>query len=298
MIDHNLIMRCEDLMATLDHEHVRVVDCRFSLTDPKAGRAQYLAGHIPNAVYADLDNDLAAPVGPATGRHPLPDVDVFSATMGRLGISRETHIIAYDQASGALAARLWWLLRWAGHDKVSLLDGGIARWQTLQLPLEMGQHEVAECRFVPELRPELVVDTGEISAALPNISALGLVDAREAERFRGIAEPIDPVAGHIPGARNVPFASSLQEDGCWENAETLRGKWQDELGDALGAPWCVMCGSGVTACHLIVSALLAGLPEPRLYVGSWSEWIRDPDRPVSRDRDGDALLPPNHAEGT
>jgi len=279
-------MSCEELQGKLDDEHVRVVDCRFSLMDPDAGRAQYLDGHIPNAVYADLDKDLAAPVGSATGRHPLPDVGTFSATMGQLGVCGDTHVIAYDQAGGALAARLWWLLRWAGHDKVSLLDGGIAQWQALQLPLETGLYDVTESRFVPQLRPELVVDTVEISAALPNVSALVLVDAREEERFQGLSEPIDPVAGHIPGAHNLPFASSLREDGCWESADALREQWQDVLGDALGAPWCVMCGSGVTACHLIVSALLAGLPEPRLYVGSWSEWIRDPERPVSQDGSG------------
>lgn len=282
MIDNNLLMSCEELLGCVDDEHLRIVDCRFNLMEPEAGRAQYLDGHIPNAVYADLDQDLAAPAGPATGRHPLPDVAAFAATLGRLGVSSETHVIVYDQASGALASRLWWLLRWAGHDRVSLLDGGIARWQTLHMPVEVGQQDVAETLFVPELRPELEIPIGEIVATLPDVSALRLVDAREAQRFLGVAEPIDPVAGHIPGALNVPFACSLQDDGRWKHPDALQELWKEALGDGLNSPWCVMCGSGVTACHLVISALLAGLPEPRVFVGSWSEWIRDPLRPVNR----------------
>ena len=288
MIDNDLLMSCEDLLDCVNDENVRVVDCRFSLMEPEAGRAQYLASHIPNAVYADLDQDLAAPVGPDTGRHPLPDVEAFAATLGRLGISSASHVVVYDQASGALAARLWWLLRWAGHARVSLLDGGIARWQALGMPLEKGQQDVIESRFVPKLQPDLVIDCAEIVAALPHVSTLRLVDAREQQRFLGVTEPIDPVAGHIPGALNVPFADSLQEDGSWENPAALRKLWKDALGDSLDSPWCVMCGSGVTACHLVVSALLAGLPEPRVYVGSWSEWIQDPDRPVCSEVDSDS----------
>ena len=296
MIDNDLLISCEELLGRLDDEHVRIIDCRFNLTEPGAGRAQYLESHIPNAVYADLDQDLAAASGPDTGRHPLPDIDAFATTLGRLGIGNETHVIVYDQSSGALAARLWWLLRWAGHGRASLLDGGIARWQALRMPLETGQQYVVETRFVPAVRQNLVVDVSEIEAALPDVGALRLVDAREPQRFLGIEEPIDPVAGHIPGALNVPFASYLQADGRWENADNLHALLQKALGNSLNSPWSVMCGSGVTACHLVVSALLTGLPEPRVYVGSWSEWIRDPDRPVVGS--DDAKSPPNHAEGT
>lgn len=282
MTDADILISCEALPAIADNEQVRIVDCRFSLQDPAAGRNEYLEGRLPNAVYADLDKDLAAPATPRTGRHPLPEPDDFAALLGRLGISNNTRVIAYDHGSGALAARLWWLLRWAGHDNASLLDGGIARWRQLGLPLETGPYEVAAARF--EARPDAgrVLTTAEIVAAGPDVAALRLVDAREAQRFEGAAEPIDPVAGHIPGARNAPYACSLNDDGTWKAPEMLLQHWRGMLGDGLEAPWSVMCGSGVTACHLVASALLAGIREPRVYVGSWSEWIRDPARPVAK----------------
>ena len=282
VIDNNHLISCEQLHTRMGDGNVRIVDCRFSLQDPGAGRKEYLGSHIPNAVYADLDKDLASPIVPGSGRHPLPGRRDFAATLGLLGISRDTHVVAYDQAGGALAARLWWLLRWAGHGNVALLDGGFAAWQRLGLPLESGQQTVAGSTFEFEPRDELVVKTDEIAAALPNVAALQLVDAREADRFAGREEPIDPVAGHIPGALNVPYAVNLREDGTWKSSRELRATWEEALGEGLGSPWSVMCGSGVTACHLVVSALLAGLPEPRLYVGSWSEWVQDPDRPVAR----------------
>jgi thiosulfate/3-mercaptopyruvate sulfurtransferase len=189
-------------------------------------------------------------------------------------------VVAYDQDSGALAARLWWMLRWVGHTNALLLDGGLARWNRLGLPLRTGQQNVAQTTYEPDLRSELVLQTDEIVAALPHVETLQLVDAREARRFDGLLEPIDPVAGHIPGTTNVPVAASLHDDATWKTGGDLRGMWREALGDGLGAPWSVMCGSGVTACHLVVSALMAGLREPRVYIGSWSEWIRDPARPV------------------
>jgi thiosulfate/3-mercaptopyruvate sulfurtransferase len=282
VIDKNLLMSSEQLLTCIHDERVRVVDCRFSLLDPEAGRTQYLESHIPNAVFADLDKDLASPVIPGSGRHPLPDPAVFAATLGRLGISRDTHVVAYDQASGALAARLWWLLRWAGHDNASVLNGGFAKWQLLELPLEQGQQGVTETNFHAAPRSELVLETEEIEVALPDVAALRLVDVREAGRFEGVMEPIDTVAGHIPGALNLPFADSLHEDGTWRSPEALREQLEKVLGDGLGSPWSAMCGSGVTACHVVISGLLAGLPEPRVYVGSWSEWIQDSARPVAK----------------
>ena len=248
---------------------------------PDSGRQQYLDGHIPGAVFVDLDRDLAAPVAAGTGRHPLPDADEFAATMGALGVTNDTEIIVYDEASGALAARTWWLLRWAGHDKVRLLDGGITAWKAQGLPLEAGQTEPAAAEFQARPRSELVLHTEEIVASGTAVQQLQLVDARDAARFDDKVEPIDTVAGHIPGALNLPFAAALHDDGTWRSPDALRRLWDDTLGDGAGAPWSVMCGSGVTACHLVVSGLLAGLPEPRVYVGSWSEWITDPERPVA-----------------
>jgi thiosulfate/3-mercaptopyruvate sulfurtransferase len=282
MIDNSPLISCELLQGMIESGDVRVVDCRFSLDDPGAGLSQYLDGHLPNAVFADLDKDLSSPVTAESGRHPLPEPRQFARVLGRLGISNSTHVVAYDQANGALAARLWWLLRWAGHEKTSILDGGISRWQALGLPLEKGMHEVVAAEFDVKPNDDLVLRTEEIIAARPDARALRLVDVRESARFRGEMEPIDPVAGHIPGTINLPFAQCSRDDGTWRDAQALLGQLQDALDGDTGQPWSVMCGSGVTACHLVVSALLAGTSEPRVYVGSWSEWIRDPARPIAR----------------
>jgi thiosulfate/3-mercaptopyruvate sulfurtransferase len=285
--DENLLTTAEALSSVLADDSVRVVDCRFSLEDHDAGLRLYLEGHIPGAVFADLDKDMAAPVQSDTGRHPLPDPEAFANCLGRLGISRETRVVAYDQASGALAARFWWMLRWLGHDNVSLLDGGMARWLELGLALESGQVECAATEFDAEPNMALVLTTADIVAAEDNREQLQLIDARDTERFDGIREPIDPVAGHIPGTLNLPFSESLNENGTWKGADELQTMWKRVFGHNFGSPWSVMCGSGVTACHLVASGLRAGLPEPRVYVGSWSEWIADPARPIGSRRPGD-----------
>ena len=283
MSDNRPLISCESLQTIIDDDDVRVVDCRFSLQDPAAGLRQYHEAHLPNAVFADLDKDLAAPVTPDSGRHPLPEQRNLERMLGRLGISNESRVVVYDQGNGALAARLWWMLRWAGHDNAALLDGGISRWEALGLALEQGNNDVVTSVFKARPRHDLVLQTEEVVAAEPDAGALRLVDARESPRFRGEFEPIDPVAGHIPGAVNLPYADCVHADGTWKDADALSDILQDTLGAGLDQPWSVMCGSGVTACHLVVSALLAGVREPRVYVGSWSEWIRDPGRPVSTD---------------
>jgi thiosulfate/3-mercaptopyruvate sulfurtransferase len=281
MKDTALLIDCDGLLRRIAEPGLQIVDCRFELLDPEAGRRQYLRGHIPGAVYADLDVDLAGPIGPGSGRHPLPDPQTMATTLGRLGIDTGTEVVVYDQGSGAVASRLWWLLRWLGHENVRLLDGGYARWQGLGYAIEEGEVTAPTAEFVGAPRPELVLETDEILAALDRCEALQLIDARDSERFAGAHEPIDPVAGHIPGAINLPLSASLHADGTWKSPDELEELWAETLGCGSGAPWSVMCGSGVTACHLAVSGLLAGLPEPRLYVGSWSEWIADPKRPVA-----------------
>ena len=281
----NFLVSVDELRGQLRDPRWRVVDCRFELTKPDKGRTDYLAGHIPGAAYAHLDHDLAAPIDELSGRHPLPDPDTFSHTLGRLGIARDTHVVAYDQASGAIAARLWWLLRWMGHASVRLLDGGFAAWQKQGLPVETGPPPIDPVSYSGEPDASMTVTTAEVQKALETGSPLILVDARDAARFEGRSEPIDPVAGHVPGARNFPFGSSLTAEGHWRSSDELREAWEAFQGGpspaaAVGS-WAAMCGSGVTACHLAVSAGLAGLPQPRLYAGSWSEWIRDPGRPVA-----------------
>ena len=269
----------QDLHRHLDDPQWRIVDCRFELMRPEQGRADYLAGHVPGAVYAHLDHDLAAPVTPATGRHPLPAPDVFARTLGNWGIAPDTRVVAYDQAGGAIAARLWWLLRWLGHRRVRVLDGGYAAWQREGLPTSAEVPEIEPTAYPARADERMVVTTGE----LPDLLERGelLVDARDPDRFAGRHEPIDTVAGHVPGAVNFPLGTSLREDGSWRPPEELARAWETRLGPPPGRSWITMCGSGVTACHLALSARVAGFRAPRLYAGSFSEWIRDPARPVA-----------------
>jgi len=281
MTQRSNLISAQELELRLGSPDVRIVDCRFDLGDPQAGRQAYNDGHIPGAVFADLDIDLASPIGPDTGRHPLPDVGVFARTLGRLGIGNETEVIVYDGGPGALAARTWWLLRWMGHQRVRLLDGGLQTWCEEGRTLVAQTVHVRVRRFSARPRDEMVVTTAELVGDLGAMQPPFLVDARDAERFRGVVEPIDAVAGHIPGSKNLPFPLSLDEKGRFKARAALRALWAEVLGEDSDTEWIAMCGSGVTACHLAISALEAGYREPRLYVGSWSEWIRDPGRPVA-----------------
>ena len=274
------LIRCDALRRRLGQRGLVVVDCRFNLLDPEAGRAAWLAGHVPGAVYAHLDNDLAGPITADSGRHPLPDVASLSETFGRLGIGSRSDVVVYDDGSGGIAARAWWLLRWLGHERVQLLDGGFKSWLNAGFDTEAGAVTVPPASFDAAEQAGWVVTTQEVADALAR-GDLCLVDARDAERFRGDREPIDAVAGHVPGALNFPFADNLEADGTWRSPDGLRAVWQARLGDRTSGNWAVMCGSGVTACHLALAAELAGLRAPRLYAGSWSEWIRDPARPVA-----------------
>lgn len=245
-----------------------------------AGRRAYEAAHIPGAVFADLKEDLAAPPGEFTGRHPLPEVTNITNTIGRLGINNNTTVVVYDSGNGAIAARTWWTLRWLGHTNVRLLDGGLAAWSASPLPLSSDVVTPTAAEFVSEVRDELVITTAEICDAGANIAGLNIFDARDRIRFIGEEEPIDRVAGHVPGAQSLPFPASMNDAGYWKSVEELRALWQRHLGDDRQAEWVVMCGSGVTACHLALSAVAAGYRDPRLYVGSWSEWITDSQRPI------------------
>ena len=281
MADRSPLISVEDLLQAIGSSDLRIVDCRFDLMQPLAGRRDYEAAHIPGAVYADLNTDLSAAVRPGSGRHPLPEPQELARTFGRLGIDANTRVVLYDDRSGAVAARGWWLLRWLGHHRAAVLNGGFARWRALRAAVEEGTVEVAAQNFSPRPDQQMVLETGEIVAAGENCHKLRLVDARDSARFRGEAEALDRVAGHIPGALSLPFSESLDSDGCWRERAELKRDWDTVLGGNLELPCSVMCGSGVTACHLVISALLAGLREPRVYVGSWSEWIADPCRPVA-----------------
>ena len=258
-----------------------VVDCRFDLLEPQAGRRAFLAAHIPRARYADLNRDLSAPIDAGTGRHPLPAAAEFAKRMGQLGIRNDSQVVAYDDANGAFAARLWWMLRWVGHGAVAVLDGGLRAWIARGGELEAGDAPVREEPFTARIDAQPVVTTAEIERDLPRRTVL-LVDARAPERFAGAVEPIDPVAGHVPGAVNHPTSLNLDVNGRFLPAAELRRRWQERLAGRDAGSVVAMCGSGVTACHNLLALEAAGLTGGRLYAGSWSEWIRDPRRPIAR----------------
>ena len=281
MADNRILLVAKELAARLGDSHLAVIDCRFDLADPGAGQRQYEAAHIPGAVFLDLDEDLASPVTRDTGRHPLPEPAAIAAKLGECGISNSDNIVVYDGGNGSLAARAWWILRWLGHDAVRLLDGGFAHWQALGLPTEAGETRQEPVVFHGRPHPGLVLTTGELEANQQTIHEYRLLDARDRTRFNGEQEPIDPVAGHIPGAISMPFTDFLRPDGTWLPLESRSQRLRKVLGSDPEMAWSVMCGSGVTACHLAISGLEAGYCEPRVYVGSWSEWIRDPDRPIA-----------------
>lgn len=259
-----------------------IVDCRFDLARPAAGEAAWRAGHVPGAHYAHLDRDLSGPVTPATGRHPLPDPWHLAATLSLWGVGPGTLVVAYDDAGGAIAARLWWLLRWLGHARVALLDGGFQAWVAAGLPVTAEPPPQRPARFdgAPGHMP--AIDTAALAQRLRAGTAPLLLDARAPARFRGEQEPIDPVAGHVPGAVNAPFQSFLDGSGRFRPPAELRALFAPLLDGRPATAAAVMCGSGVTACHALVAMELAGLPGAALYAGSWSEWIRSPERPVAR----------------
>ena len=259
-----------------------IVDCRFDLADPAAGQRAYDAGHIPQAIYANLDLHLSSPITPDSGRHPLPSPERFAAILGAWGLTPQTQVIAYDADNGAFAARLWWLLRWAGHDAVAVLDGGFKAWTASggAVSTEVPHPLRTTVEFVP--RADLALTTAEVAERVQRPD-WRLLDARAPERFAGKVEPIDPVAGHVPGARNHPFASSLGADAKFLSPDELRARFERSQDGVDDEQTIAMCGSGVTACHLLLALEHAGKHGARLYTGSWSEWIRDPQRPVAKD---------------
>ena len=257
-----------------------IVDCRYDLQNESWGHEQYRGSHVPGAVYASLGEDLAAPRTGRNGRHPVPSVEVLAATFGRLGISRDRQVVAYDQDSGMYASRLWWSLRYLGHDTVAVLDGGWAKWAREGRPVAAGDERRLPATFVASPRPEMRLDVEDVAARLGDASML-LVDARAAERFEGRTEPIDRMAGHIPGAANHFFKSNLADDSTMLPPGELKKAFTHLLDGRDPSQAVMYCGSGVTACHNLFAMELAGLAGSRLYPGSWSEWCSDPSRPVA-----------------
>jgi thiosulfate/3-mercaptopyruvate sulfurtransferase len=273
------LVSTEWLAARLEDPAVRPVDVRWYLTEPTKGRAEYAQAHIPGAPFMDMESDLASPRGQGPGRHPLPTPEAFAAAAGRAGIGDETHVVAYDSSGGAAAARLWWLLRYFGHQRVSLLDGGWPAWQAAGYPAETSAPAIAQASFTAAPQPDMVVDAGAVDRLRRDPRVL-LLDARANERYEGRVEPIDSQAGHIPGARSAPFAGNLRDDGHMKTADELRDRYLTLGADAAEQIVCY-CGSGVTAAHDILALHLAGRTDALLYEGSWSDWSSDPARPVA-----------------
>jgi thiosulfate/3-mercaptopyruvate sulfurtransferase len=275
-----MLVTPQELARHLDDAQWVVFDTRHDLIDPAKGRAAYAAGHIPGAYFLHVDHDLAGPRTGTNGRHPLPDVRQFAARMNERGVTPESQVVVYDDMGGNFAVRLWWMLRWLGHERVALLDGGYPRWVKEGLPVATDVPHARRGAFVPRPRLGATVDAPFVERFREN-PAVRLLDARAAERFKGLQEPIDPVAGHVPGAVNRFWQKNLQADGTFKSPQALREEFTAALGDASPEHAVHMCGSGVTACHNIFAMELAGLPGGRLYPGSWSEWCADPARPVS-----------------
>ena len=254
-----------------------VVDCRFTLADPDAGQAAYLQSHIPGARYAQIDEVLTKPPYLDRGRHPLPAPDVMMRRFGDLGISNASQVVAYDDAGGSVAARLWWMLHYLGHQAAAVLDGGWQAWLQAGLPVSSQPPMPGKANFRGVPRPGWLVVAGDV----PKISLL--VDSRAPERYHGEVEDYDPVRGHIPGAVNYHFARNLDSEGRFLPPDELRALFAALHGETPPGEVTYYCGSGVTACHNLLAQAVAGLPPGRLYAGSWSDWIRDPARPVSHD---------------
>ncbi|MEX1020994.1 MAG: sulfurtransferase [Litorilinea sp.] len=278
---YSTLISTQETAAHLGQADWAIIDCRGSLADPAAGRLRYLEAHIPGAVYAHLDQDLSGPVQAGqTGRHPLPDPQVFAGTLSGWGIDEQVQVVVYDDQGGMFAGRLWWMLRWMGHDAVAVLDGDWRAWTAAELPVASQSESRPPRRFAPNVRHHWVVTAEEVRARLDD-PALTLFDARGADRYRGENETIDPRGGHIPGAISAPFAGNLDETGRFRTPEDLQACYTHLLGDTPAEEAVFYCGSGVSAAHDLLAVTHAGFAMPHLYVGSWSDWITDPARPIA-----------------
>ncbi|HEX6137461.1 MAG TPA: sulfurtransferase [Casimicrobiaceae bacterium] len=278
---YSTLIGTEELAQHLADPAFVVVDVRHDFAHPERfGEDAYQKAHVPGALFAHLDRDLSAPMTGRNGRHPLPTPEAAAATFARLGIDAAKQVVAYDQDSGMFASRLWWMLRWLGHERAAVLDGGFAKWLREDRPVSAGRHAARAAKFVPgHVRP--TVNAAGIAASLPRHDLL-LLDARAAERYRGDMEPIDPVAGHIPGALNRPYTRNLAADGTFRAPRELRSEFDAMLHGRSADDLVHYCGSGVSACHNVLAMSVAGYPLTRLYPGSWSEWSADPRRPIAK----------------
>ncbi len=281
---YSTIVSTEIMKQHLDDPGWIVFDCRFALDDTERGRRDYRQAHIPGAYYAHLDEDLSAPRRADSGRHPLPDIEPFSAWLARHGVSDKEQVVAYDDAGGSFAARLWWMLQWLGHGAAAVLDGGWQAWTDAGYPVSQDLRPSAHKAFTPRPDRSRWLDVNQLIDAM-NTDAILVLDARAAKRYAGEMEPVDPVAGHIPGSENLYHMMNLGEDRRFQSAEILRDRFAALLRGRDASTVVHSCGSGVSACHNMLAMEVAGLTGSKLYPGSWSEWITDPQRPIATGRE-------------
>jgi thiosulfate/3-mercaptopyruvate sulfurtransferase len=279
-MNYTTLISPQELNEHLHDAHWAIIDSRSQLKDRNYGRRSYEQAHISGAIFADLIDDLAGPIVLGkTSRHPLPSIEFAAQKFSAWGIDAQSQVVAYDDLGGALsAARVWWMLRWLGHDRVAVLDGGWQAWQAAGYETRGGIETRSARMFTPQVRPEMLVNAQDVIDSLHDQS-LQLFDARTVDRYRGENEIIDPVAGHIPGAKSAPYPEHL-ENGVFKSSEELRAKYEALLGDKHAEQTAFYCGSGVTAAHNVLAIKYAGLGNAKLYAGSWSEWITDPNRPI------------------
>ena len=276
---YQTIISVEELYKNINDQDWFIFDCRFSLSDPNEGTTKYNQGHLPTAQFVNMDKDLASAITPKTGRHPLPDPDVFIQKLQTWGVNNSSQVICYDNLSGAFAARMWWLLKWLGHNDVAVLDGGIDKWNESDLPLEKDVQSRVKGTFSGQANNSMWVDVNFVQQQLAP-AAINLIDARSKERFTAEDSKTDPVPGHVPGAMSYPFSENISKQGIFLSKSKLKERfanlYTDEQKEVIS-----MCGSGITACHNLLAMCIADLPMARLYAGSWSEWIKEKSRPVA-----------------
>ncbi len=280
-MSYQTIVSAEVLLQNQDNPNWIILDCRESLMDKEWGYKSYLEGHIPNATYCYLYNDFSSPITSNTGRHPLPKAEELAKKLGAWGINENTQVVVYDDMSGAIAGRMWWQLRCFGHKNVAVLDGGLKYWLSQNNPMTTDIIKPVQKQFTVDFNPDYLVTVNQVSKNIDEKN-FSLVDARAAPRYRGEAEPIDPIAGHILGALNRDFSLNLDNDGLYLSPLDLKNQFQAIVDDAPSQQVVHMCGSGVTACHNMLAMEIAGFSGSKLYLGSWSEWITDPSRPIAR----------------
>ncbi len=279
-MSYKTIISAENLINSLQDENTLVFDCRCDIKDTTYGIQAYTEGHMPGSIYVNVDTDLASEKTPSSGRHPLPDADALSEKLSQWGLSSEKQAVIYDDASGAFAGRMWWILKWLGHKKVAVLDGGLGSYMSIGGKLTTDETIFEKNIFTPNIQSEMVVEITDVEEAQYKMNKL-IIDARSKERYLGIKDLVDPIAGHVPGAISHPLSLNLNKDGKFRSPEDLKLAFDKIIADTTSENVISMCGSGITACHNILAMEIAGIKGIKLYVGSWSEWITDKSRPIA-----------------